>query len=381
MHHQSIVTQLPWDEAPIERVWDDLLAIHPLVVDTNVLISDVIASMRTPAPSQLLTLARLGKIRIFAATHVDHEMRMHLPRVAREYNHSPIDALERWMVEYLPVIKFIDVPHLDLDDPRPGRVQEQDPDDVPTAELVAMLAPVLSVSKDWHLVNTGVARAEWGFVVKQARALATKDTLVVSTSITVTTGIDLGARAVRATIRPIRLLPTPVAVGAGAILLATGALWLRHQKTTPNRSAYKGPSPKAPWIQATLDWVKMAGLMALWTLNRTLDEADVALDILESRKIASVTNNEIDRVVTVRLLAQALAVAPRPMTATELVKALSSSPHASRADVNAALLLLRTQPAFMRIGASRWQLGVQKSTDLEAIVRMRQALPAPIFNI
>ncbi len=379
MHAQSIIERFRWNEEPFNLERDGLLAIYPLVVDTNILLSDVIASLRGRTPSRFLTLAHLGELRVFAAAHVDGEVRMHLPRMAREHYLSPLDALQWWMVNYLPVIRFVNVPHVDVGDPRPGRIQ--DADDMPTAELVAILAPIISLSKDAHLVDLGMARRDWRFLVEQGHAVATKDMIFMATVVTASIGGDLGLRVVRTTIRPVRTMPSLVAIGVGVILCAALALWLRHQRLICDESPDKHtPSPSATRLHTALELAKTTALVAILRLNSILDEATEAADTLENGKVRDAAHPETERAITIRLLSHLLAVTPRPMTATDLVRVLTSSSCVRRADVSATLKLLNAEPAFMRVGTSRWQLGAHKAVDLEAIDRMQRAIPTPMFD-
>jgi len=378
MHSQSIIERFRWNEEPLGLERDGLLAIYPLVVDTNILLSDVIASLRRRTPSRLLTLAHLGKLRIFAAAHVSDEVRMHLPRMAWEHQLPPLDALQWWMVNYLPIIRFVDVPHLDLGDPRPGHIQ--DADDVPTAELVAILAPIISLSNDAHLVEPGMARRDWRFLVEQGQTVATKDIIFMGTVVTASMGGDLGLRAVRATIRPVRAVRSTVAIGAGVILLATLALWLRYRilacDETPDKHT---SSPRSTRLRTAFESAKATALVAILGLSSILDDATAAANTLESGKVRDAARPETERAIAIRLLSHLLAAAPRSMTATDLVKVLTSSSHVRRTDISATLKLLNGEPAFVPIGASRWQLGAQKAVDPEAINRMRRAIPTPMF--
>lgn len=71
MSSWSVIKRFRWDDPPLAHDWTLFLPIYPVIVDTNILISDMIEAMTKQQPSRLLSLARLGKARFFAGAHVD----------------------------------------------------------------------------------------------------------------------------------------------------------------------------------------------------------------------------------------------------------------------------------------------------------------------
>lgn len=200
--------------------------ILPVVVDTNVLLNDLMQTVKRGHPTALVEAARLGSIRLFAAEHVADEMAERLPTYATRRNRG--DLLEElqatWDAAYWPLVHLVAVPH-DLQNDLVARVRSRDADDAPTAALACLLAPCLVFTDDDDLAAHGLIPNPDG-VNWLARALAVRDE--AHAEILVAGGVRLTAQVAAAvwdglTELPAAWRPAALAIVAGGLVL----LWQR----------------------------------------------------------------------------------------------------------------------------------------------------------
>ncbi|PKN82933.1 MAG: hypothetical protein CVU47_01180 [Chloroflexi bacterium HGW-Chloroflexi-9] len=127
-----------------------------MVVDTNVLLQDVLRTVRTGRPTCLQQLATLGAIRVFAADHVHEEVLEHLPRRADQLGLGTGAALDVWRGDYLPTISWVNVGGVPATNELLAQIAARDADDVGTATL-ALLLGTKALSEDNDLVAFEVA--------------------------------------------------------------------------------------------------------------------------------------------------------------------------------------------------------------------------------
>jgi hypothetical protein len=109
--------------------------------------------------SALLGAATRGTVRIYARNHVYWEALEKLPIVMARWGFDPAAAALAFEEEFLPWIRFVDI--CGLSTPGQPELQITDADDRPTAILVSVLSPAVSLSRDPDLIETGFAFYDW----------------------------------------------------------------------------------------------------------------------------------------------------------------------------------------------------------------------------
>lgn len=152
---------------------------HPVVLDTSVLIQDVLRRSDGKFTG-LPWLAQGGAITIVAPRHVEAEVYRRLPKAARETGRPELKVQETLESVHLPLIRFVDLPGVFLEDPDLARVLARDPDDAPLAHLAKLLAPSLVLSSDKDLIDEGFGHQDWVTSVMLLGKLTELDQLVWS---------------------------------------------------------------------------------------------------------------------------------------------------------------------------------------------------------
>lgn len=117
-----------------------VLPVRPLVVDSDVLIRNIVREVRPgKPPTKLLVHARLETMRMFIADHQVAEVRRHLTRVAEAAGVDPIAASRMFEQTYLPLLHQVSVANLLADHPLVNAVRSGDTTDVGTAQLAVLL--------------------------------------------------------------------------------------------------------------------------------------------------------------------------------------------------------------------------------------------------
>ena len=131
--------------------------VMPVVVDTNVLIEDLLRRS-DGKQSSLLVAAGAGSARIYATESILAELDEHLPRIARERSRDLTRLREVLARDYLPYLRVVDVSDLRSEDERVIALALEDADDVGPAKLALLLAPsfLLTTDKDHHRHGLGV---------------------------------------------------------------------------------------------------------------------------------------------------------------------------------------------------------------------------------
>lgn len=137
----------------------ELLRIRPVVMDTSVLLPDVLWTTRNQERSTFLDFLDLGLVRPFAAHHVWAEV----PRkIWDDAEASGIDgeaAEAVWWGEYAQRIRFVDVSGLEV--PSASLISIRDGSDAPTFALAGLLAPVVVLAQDDDIQDLGIATHDW----------------------------------------------------------------------------------------------------------------------------------------------------------------------------------------------------------------------------
>jgi hypothetical protein len=134
----------------------------PLVVDANVFLGDVTATLRGRRTA-LLGLAEHGHARLLATDRVRGEVCRHMERVLGA--RAP-DGLEMWQRRYEPIVRWVRTPEPPDEAAeelraRVGAVAARDTTDLPTAVLAVLCAPCLAVTADLDLIEAGFGDRDW----------------------------------------------------------------------------------------------------------------------------------------------------------------------------------------------------------------------------
>jgi hypothetical protein len=142
-----------------------LLPVRPLVIDSDVLLRNIVREARpqTP-PTKLLMQARMGSIRPFIATHQVDEVRRHLPRVATEAGVDVDRALAIFEGTYLPLLWQVDVGSVKPTEALVEIVSNSDAADAPIAKLGVLLGVRVVTANRRHFKELAV-KEEWLVVV------------------------------------------------------------------------------------------------------------------------------------------------------------------------------------------------------------------------
>ena len=139
---------LPWERS-----------VRVLLVDTNVLRSDVLRRVRRRQFGRMLSALRTSGVSIITPRHVGDEMDEKIRGFAQKASLDPDAAEEVWRSEYRPELTVVDA--ADLVDsvaahPHVAATLAHDPDDAPLAALAVLLGQVaLSEDTDLGLLGTG----------------------------------------------------------------------------------------------------------------------------------------------------------------------------------------------------------------------------------
>jgi hypothetical protein len=191
-----------------------------LVLDSGVIYDDIVYGLRHERETVLVSSARAGATRLFAAPHVYDEIYDHLDGHERR-GVTRETVIARFESLYLPLIRFVDAtcerPH-----PRAMPVWDADPDDGPTAELAVLLAPCVVLAVDPHLVDAGFGRDDWLTQVWSARELLGLDTVLLVSG----NAVKVAGQRVLAGIRWFLdgLTPEEIAAGVAFGVVATALL-------------------------------------------------------------------------------------------------------------------------------------------------------------
>jgi predicted nucleic acid-binding protein len=315
----------------------NLLRVRPVILDTSVLTSDIIAAERRGRTSGLVEAMTTGVVRGF----VTHRVWAEVPRVlARRAEKDRLDwaALESsWWTTYVPLIRVVDTTGLP-ETAASRQLAGRDETDVPTLLLAGVLAPVALLAADRDLRDSGLAIEDWAGV----RAAAGSVARVYSGAMVganVTTAVASGAWGLGRQL--VRQLRNPYVVVALLITILTGArLRSRWQ------SVAQAQLPKA---RALADGLLDAAMQIYMSAAQIYQKAD---RVWTSAELGIVGDELLHR------LARVLAAAQEPLTRTMVVQTLwVDEPGNHRTRMAALLELLERHAMFVEVRNGRWQLG------------------------
>jgi hypothetical protein len=304
---------------------------YPVVLDTNVLLSDCAHVVRSGKISFLLASAQLPIAHLFATERVRAEVERYLPSHAERSGLDSDEVIRVWRERYVPVIRFVDVEG-EARDPRVAALAARDVTDKPTGLLAELLAPCLVFSRDKDLLDPGIARREWvtlssaGQDVAQLQAIYTGGAF--GTMLLGVTGWELG-RGVTAAAKAAPL--TTLLVGGVAGFL----LWRHWNSERGSRQRVEARSLLGDAAR---------GIGAVWS------RAAEAEQLLEAAAFVPDSEPTLGTCV-----ARLVAGAPIPLRAAEVGERLGIS-------TQKAASVLRA-PIFVRSADARYLLGRSYAAD------------------
>src|SRR4051812_43588816 len=159
---------------PIEQFWIELPL--PQLLDTSVLFRELHSLAKGHRP-RLLSAARSGTAILYVPANVAEEVPAKFDRIASAAR-VPVESVETaWWDHYGPHVRVVDAVPALADDRRRG-LADEDPDDLPFADAVALMGPILAFSDDKHLTSRGLASKGWHDVPELAHALLGVDTTI-----------------------------------------------------------------------------------------------------------------------------------------------------------------------------------------------------------
>ncbi len=127
-----------------------------VVLDTNVLLSDLKYCIQKKHHTGLMAAAKIGGVQLFASTTVRDEVPEKLDIFMSKYGIDPQEAQQVWDTQYVPWISFLDPSDLPPLSSKVTALLARDPDDVPTGQIIELLGPHLVLSRDEDLVSFGI---------------------------------------------------------------------------------------------------------------------------------------------------------------------------------------------------------------------------------
>lgn len=311
-----------------------------VVIDTSVVASEVIKTVRNQLPSPLLLAMQTGLVRGFMAHHTWAEVPRVLAKRAAAEKVDLVAAESLWWHSYVRVVRFVPAGDLPAADPDLERaLGGRDATDVPTLKVASLIAPVVVLAADRDLKDIGLAYERWWEVPEAIRKV-----VLGSESAEFASRVLFGAAhgtvaALRGLARAVQRPPVAIAVTA-LLLLAT----LSHRHWYPH---LKG------WIDDARPGIRQAAGKVGHAVYGLFEQYLAALSIW-----ASAQRGRPDRTLTHRV-ARIVATSPKPRTRTEIARQLHDQvARYGRRRVMAELeRILRRHQAFWEVSPGRWQFG------------------------
>jgi hypothetical protein len=309
------------------------------VVDTDVVVDELEAIVTNPN-STVLFAAR--HIRWFAASHVLREMyqpdrlgnrhkfdKLSSQLAAKGHAMNPDDIQGVFETRILPLIRFVDVDQVMNQHPFTAAVDAIDSKDAPTGQLAALLSGVgvLVMSRDHSLRKPGLARSN-AAELKQYAIAATQGHETLAGVVLVG---ELSVRIVNAgAAKAARRLGTSPAL-VWVLLAAAGAYAVSGSDRRTKLRAGAGVVANALAELVVAGEQAKTELAALW-----IDSEDDSIEVQ---------------------IANALALAPTPISVDELWQSIPSSCRELAVTKGELRNVMRKANCFVSVPNGRWQLG------------------------
>jgi hypothetical protein len=351
-------TALRWPKV----YWNSLARlgeIFVVVIDTSVITSDIIRTLKEGLPSPLLLAMKTRLIRGFMAHHTWAEVPRVLAKRAPAEGVDPAAAEMLWWRSYVPVIRFVATGDLPPADPAlEQELRPRDASDLPTLRLASLLGRTVVLATDRDLRDIGLAYDRWREIPEAIRKIvAGQGSTELAARVLFGTGYGAIA-AIRAAARALQRPTVAVTVLSIAALAAvTSRVW--H-----------------PYLRRHLDdigpGVREVAASAGRAVLNMFEQYGAALAIW-----AAAQRGQPGRTLTHRT-ARILAASPQPMTRTEITAQLHQdvSSRGHRAVMTDLHNLLHQHRAFIEVSRGRWQLG-KENANLGGLA-LTPAPPAPV---
>jgi hypothetical protein len=302
-------------------------------IDTNFILDQAAARLGASIP--VVRTEGVGSVRHFAPTRVANELAWNHSAAARRRGVNPDKLLEVVNDKFMPRIRFVDMPPVDLPrDERLTLLNGLDRDDLDVGYLGLLLSPSHVFSHDKHLRMSGFAPPtveDLNTILAAGLAVEVSDGALVATGFGVRiTGAGAGYAANSIAIR--LQIPVWVIGLVAAILFGLAVKWAL---STPERRDKAG--------RALMAVAAEAGRIAE---RRALGQA-----VLEETSLEAPFVSLESRVF------RTLAVADDPLLAREVQAAVD--PTGDIVTEREVRDFMSFHPSFVRIGRYRWQLGRQ----------------------
>jgi hypothetical protein len=297
------------------------------VVDTDVILANLIHQARATVTPRLLRAASDGTVRLFAANHVYFETYDKLSEVAADTGLDVATLRELFEEEHLPLITFVN-----MSGEFSGRVPVTDAKDVPTAALADLISPCVLFSRDRHLRDPGLAPPNWLEVAGAAVHAGELDRRERGLGITIYAPSASVTLLIRWVARRLGVSPWLVAGGLGA--------WMYAVLRDPKRRRAAG------------EWISRAAE----AFTEVVAQGEIA-QAAGLREIRTASLPEPTEPTVVHAVARTLAWAPEPLLAGEVTDLLDALPGGEPLTVADVRSVLNSCSTFVRRQHARYQLG------------------------
>lgn len=298
--------------------------VRSTALDADVLIKEMLASLRRGRPVALTTLAEGEELRVFAPREVVASVDRHLRRAAVEAQVAPDVAVEVWATLRTHV-RVVSVPERAA---HPALL-ERDATDVPTAYLASVVGHCWS--NDHDLTDLQLARRySLDVALPMREAIESERTFYASVTISAA-ALEGTAQAARAAWSFASRHPV-LALGAGALLALLLERFVVHER-----------AKAGAWLNAVVEGTAPMR-----------EAAGQALRHYEELLARLPPTPAIEAVLPLEIaVGRVLATAPLPLSVSEIREALAETHPVSEPVIRDVL----RSPLFVRTSVGRWQLG------------------------
>jgi predicted nucleic acid-binding protein len=153
--------------------FDSLITARAIVLDTNIILKDLGQICKKKKPTTLYTEAEFGFFKLLVTPSIIDEVEEHIPKYARNTKNNVQDMIHTWEIYKQKLVVINPTPKVTIQN---KKLLERDPDDAPTAYLIEMIQPYLSLSADKDLIDYGFAqKGDWLPYVLKSSNLVKRD--------------------------------------------------------------------------------------------------------------------------------------------------------------------------------------------------------------
>lgn len=329
-----------------------------LVADANILLKDVVYGVRAGRTTTLCSMATTGLAKVVTTPDIIREVREHLARYAARQGADVDAATCAWRERYEPALHVIEPPRGTSD--VIAALQARDPDDVPTAQLVRVLGPVVTLSDDRDLSDLGLAPPprEWLTYVLAVRGVAEQEQMEQSLAAVV---LILGAAAYGSVLGAVKL-GQYVAMRVPPIAWAVIGVGLAIAWVIPASREYLARSLRS--VREKVTSLGPPVKQFLVEVSEQTQELDAAA--ARGRAQLALAPSLPEPRLAREFMLRALAHAHAPMTVDALVEAMHSNGYRSKSAKPEVYIrrLLRQDPLAQKRDDGRWSLAFQRAHEI-----------------